>query len=334
MADYDNPGLYKSASLAVENWATLHTGETFDLDTICRHLEIHDSEKRKYISIKLSYDVKTGKLEKLNKTYKYVNKEINVIDWVNASEKDELPVSWPCSRGPNDNSKFGFDSHITIRPADLIVVAGLSNWGKSTFARNFLAENLDQWDGRIQMMVNEYSPGRFKSVMNRMNWIPFLYDDGTPRFRLIQRREDWQYAIEPDWLNIIDWIGLTDNFYLIRHIMEDIQKHLKGGAALIILQKREGKTLGEGGGMTEDLASAYFLIDNGILTVRKVKESKNGLNPNGATYGFAITNGGADFSNIRPVKMCPRCGGKKQTWVKGDGTVNCESCNGMGYVDR
>ena len=326
-------GLYKAASAAVDEWLENHVGETFDLDTICRHLEIHDAEKRNLITIKLAYEVKHGNLEKLNKTYKYVNREKKIIPWETANEGDELDIHWPKARGEFGNASFGFDGHIALRPADLIVVAGLSNWGKSAFARNFMGENLPSWDGKIQMMVNEYSPGRFKSVLSRIHWINWFNQENKPRFRLIERHEDWKYAIEPDWINIIDWIGLTENFYLIRKIMEDIQGALNGGIAMIILQKREGRPLGEGGGMTEDLASAYFLIDNGVLTVRKVKEPKNGFNPNGATYGFEVVNGGADFANIRTVKLCPKCAGKKQCFIPGAGTVACPDCHSTGHID-
>lgn len=324
-------GLYHKASLVVDNWLENHAGETFDLDTICRQLEIHDAAKRNIITIKLAYEVKRGTLEKQNRTYKYINRERKLIAWNDAEDGDELSISWP--RSHTDGSRFSFDGRIIVRPRDEIVVAGLSNWGKSTFARNFLAENLDAWDGKIQMMVNEYSPGRFKGVLNRMSWISFVYNDNTPRFTLIERHDDWKYAIEPDWINIIDWVSLTDNFYLIRSIMEGIQETLRNGIALIVLQKREGKDLGEGGGMTEDRAAAYFNIDSGRLSVRKVKEWK-GMNPQGISDGFAVVDGGAQFANIRPVKLCPKCGGKKTCWVKGEGQITCPDCGGSGFKDK
>jgi ribosomal protein S27E len=86
--------------------------------------------------------------------------------------------------------------------------------------------------------------------------------------------------------------------------------------------------------MTEDRASVYFNIDQGVLTVRKVKESKGGFNPNGARYGFSIVNGGSEFANIRAVKLCPKCAGRKQCWVKGEGTIACPECGELGYVDK
>ncbi len=325
-------GNYAQVSALVDGWLELHRGETFDLDLICRQLDIQKPDNRHEVVKKLSYEVRRGNLEKSNRIYKYVNKEKKEIDWLTASDADEIDVCWPRAHGDYDDSTFGFDGHIVIRPADLIVVAGLSNWGKSTFCRNFLWENMDRY--ACQMMLSEYAPGRFKSVVSRMKWNSPLNAEGQPKFRLIERHDDWKYAIEPDWLNIIDWIGLSDNFYLIRQIMEGIQEQLRGGIALIVLQKREGRDLGEGGGLTEDRAAAYFNIDQGVLKVRKVKESKGCVNPTGAWYGFAVVDGGASFGHIRPVRVCPRCSGKRQCWVKGEGTQDCPECGALGYVDK
>jgi hypothetical protein len=330
-------GEYKKVAEMVDNWLALNRspGFTFQAHDIFNHYrrEILTKDQKNDVMEVLWYGVnKRQNLEKIGRLYKYVNKDKKEINWLNASDKDEIEINWPKAHGEFDRSTFGFDGHVVIRPADILVVAGLSNWGKSTFCRNFLWENMDVFP--CQMMLSEYAPGRFKSVVSRMKWNSPLNPEGKPKFSLIERHEDWKYAIEPDGINIIDWISLSTDFYLIRQIMEGIQENLRGGIALIVLQKREGRDLGEGGGMTEDRASVYFNIDQGVLTVRKVKESKGGINPTGTKYGFSIVNGGAEFANIRPVKICPKCGGKKTCWVKGEGTIACPECNELGFVEK
>ena len=209
---------YKKVSALVDEWLALHQGETFDLDTICRQLTLTEREPRNLITIKLAYEVKRGNLEKNSRTYKYVNKDKKYIRYLEYKDNDEIEISWPYDHA--SGARFGFDGHIALRPADLIVVAGLSNWGKSAFCRNFIAENMDKY--KCQMMVNEYSPGRFAGVIRRMKWADWKNPDGTEKAPLIERHEDWQHIIEPDWINVIDWISLADNFYLIRQIMEGI----------------------------------------------------------------------------------------------------------------
>lgn len=325
-------GDYKKVAELVDNWLEIHQNETFDLDIICRQLEIHQRENRNNVAKKLSYEVNRGNLEKKVRNYRSILslKEKEYIDWTIASEKDALDIRWPFSH--KDNSCFGFDGHVVIRPADLIVVAGQSNKGKSTFARNFLWENMDYFP--CQMMVNEYAPGRFKSVVNRMDWRSGVGSNGCPKFQMIVRREDWEYAIEPDCVNIIDWINLSDNFYQIGKIMEDIQKRLRDGICLIVLQKGETATLGRGGQFSLDMASLYMTVDNNVLTVVKAKEPANGRNPNGETYRFDITDGGAQFSGIKRVVKCIRCGGKGVRWEKGSGNTTCSDCEGTGWIAK
>lgn len=301
----------------------MHQGETFDLDLICRHLDITKPENRHEVVKKLAYEVKQGKLEKSNRIYKYVNTNIKYIDWVNTPDYDYFPIKWPCSH--LDGSSFGFDEHIKISPNDVIVIAGGSNYGKTAFCQNLLFENMH--DFPCVMMVNEYSPGRFKRRINRMDWTSPFNGDGLPCFELIERHEDWKYAVKPGAINIIDWINLTENLWLIGSVIEGIQSRLAGGVAVISLQKDDDKTLGRGRGWAKDFASVYLTMDYERLTVIKVKEWQN-VNINNKMYGFTIEDQGSQFANIREIKPCPKCGSRCLA-----SHTDCGVCNSKGFVD-
>ncbi len=316
-------GDYRKIKGHVDTWLLLHKGETFDLNVICQQLEIREREHRNYITIILSKKVQQNLLEKTNRLYRTIDNTIKRIDWVNASDKDILDIKWPY--GIEDQSQFGFDGRITVSPGDVIVVAGNSNMGKTSFALNFLWENMDSYPCRL--MGNEYVPGKFKRRVSRMSWRSPFKEDHTPKFELIERREGWKDIISPDSINIIDWIQLADNFYQVGAIIDGIQAKLRNGIALVVLQKEEHKTLGLGGQFGEHLASVYFLIDYQRLTVRKVKEWKE-WNPNGSMWGFDITDGGAKFHHIRQIQKCPVCFGSGKT--KGG---QCERCIGTGFCD-
>lgn len=324
-------GQYKKVSALVDDWLSLHKGERFDLDLICRQLEISERENRNLITIKLAYEVKHGNLEKNNKYYSVIDKTIKYIDWVNASEHDILDIHWPRgheseTKGILEDSHFGFDGHVVVSPGDVLVVAGNSNAGKTCFVLNTLWENMDNYPCRL--MGNEYVAPKFKRRVGRMKWANPLKEDGTPKFELIERREAWHQIIEPDSINIIDWIQLGDEFYQIGTIIDRIQGRLRKGIALIVLQKSEGKTLGRGGSFSEDLSSFYVSIDFERLTVVKCKEWKD-HNPNNEMYGFTIVDYGTKFHNIRPVQKCPKCYGRG--FIAG---AKCQSCLGKGYADK
>ena len=66
---------YKKVSVIVDTWLEVHKGETFDLDLVCRQLQITERENRHFVAMKLAYEVRQGKLEKLNRIYRYINKD-------------------------------------------------------------------------------------------------------------------------------------------------------------------------------------------------------------------------------------------------------------------
>jgi hypothetical protein len=161
-----------------------------------------------------------------------------------------------------------------------------------------------------------------------MNWRNPINEDGTPKFELIERYDDWKDIIRPNNINIIDWVTVNDGeFYKMGSLIQGIQSKLDRGIAVIALQKNQAKGLGEGGDFSVRLASLYLTMDFEKLTVVKAKEYE-GTNPNNKTYGFNIVDGGCKFHRIREIKKCPKCYGSGHTKAGA-----CEECIGTGYID-
>ena len=320
-------GNFKKVTDLVHDWLEVHVDERFTLEQVCKDLQIQERENRKSVAIVLNRCVSQGKLEKVsnysNSIYRYINNTCKYIDWVNSSGCDFLEVRWPY--GIDDSSQFGFDKRAMISPGDIIVIAGTSNMGKTAFCLNFLWENMDSFP--CTLMGNEYTPGKFRRRVSRMTWKDPMNEKGEAKFELIDRRENWKDIVRPDNINIIDWLNLGDNWYEIGKIIDGIQSKLKGGMALISIQKDEHKTLGRGAGFSEELASLYLVMDFERLLIRKCKEWRE-WNPNGKLYGFKIVDGGVKFHNIRQIIKCRKCWG---TGKARDG--ECEVCNGTGYID-
>jgi hypothetical protein len=314
--------IYKETKKRITAWLSLHKGESFDLDLVCRQCELTSAQSRNYASTMLSKEVDRGSLEKINKLYRYIDNTYKPFDFLNASDAPPLDIRFPVGA---DGSRFGFDGHAVVSPGDIIVVAGVSNMGKTTFALDFLWQNMDNYP--CFFMGNELFPAKFKRRISRMTWNNPLREDGTLKFDITRRLNSWKDIIKPDHINIIDWINLDDNFYKIGSIIEGIQDKLHSGIALINLQKDGSKALGLGGGFSEHLASLYLTIDFNRLTVRKLKEWKD-INTNGKVFGFEITTGGTQFNNIRPLIKCPDCHG----WGKVK-NLPCDNCNGSGWAD-
>ncbi len=327
MMEQNQDMTYRKIALLVDQWLEFHKGETFDLDTICRQLEIKERQNRHYVVQKLSNEVKKESLEKSNKIYRSIDNTLVHIDWSKQETVPEMDLTWPHSHeeDPGLDTRFGFDGHVSISPGNLILIAGVTNTGKTTFCQNFLLDNMDQYP--CTLFANEYTGGEFRERISRMTWVNPLKADGTPKFELIERHENHKDIIRPDNINIIDWLLIPDNFYLIGSILDGIKKKLKKGIAVIAIQKDPNKLMGVGGMFGEHLVSVALSMDFGRLTVRKCKKW-DGYNPNFKTYGSDIINKGTEFHDIRELKKCPHCSG----FGKSRGQ-ECEECTGKGWVD-
>jgi len=318
----NNEQLYKRVARLVDDWAELHIGETFDLDTVCRQLDIVSREGRRNVSKKLSYDVKQGKFEKNSKSYRYIDSTLTLLNWNEVEKSENLKLAWPF--GVEDESTFGFEESVLIPEKGVIVLAGVTNTGKSTFCRNFLWCNMDHY--HCTYFSSETSAEDFADYASRMDWREPMNGNG-PKFNLVYRTRDWKDVIQPDDINIIDWLNIGDNFYQIGQVIEGIKEKLNKGIVLIAIQKDPQKEYGLGGMFSEHLASLYLSIDFSRLTVKKAKKWHN-INPNGTMWGFDIVNSGTHFHRIHEVKKCPRCFGTGRS--RGS---ECEDCKGRGFAD-
>jgi len=234
--------------------------------------------------------------------------------------------------------EMSFANDVVIREGDLILISGMSNFGKTTLCLNFCGENIDK---NPVLMGNEYTTlvdgnytptPRFLIRLDAMDWVNWRDADGFDKFTLLPVRDDYAEHIVKDRINIIDWINIeTGEHYMIGTIMEGIKKQLGRGIAIIAIQKGEGTTAGRGGQFTKDFADLEILIDkfgdsDVLLTIGKVKEYTNSVI--GKTYSYGI-NKGVKIINFREVQRCPSC--KGQGYTKGE---KCSMCWGNKFVDK
>ncbi len=230
-----------------------------------------------------------------------------------------------------------FSADIVMREGDLILISGLSNFGKTTLCMNFCGENIDK---QPVLMGNEYTTlveegyvptPRFMNRLRDMDWIEWVDSEGNEKFTLLPVRDDYAEHIIKDRINIIDWINIdTGEHYMIGSILEKIKKQLGRGIAIIAIQKAEGATAGRGGQFTKDFADCELLIDrfgdSGILlTIGKVKEYNKSVI--GKNYAYYIEKG-VKIRNFREVKRCLECHG--QGFIKGE---PCNQCFGNKFTD-
>jgi len=306
----DTTGLYKRAKEAFEQkFMPVYQGKNFTSEDVYHFFSVDrkpNAVEFKRVLGQVLYELsqrnKSRQLEQTGRYYRIINRTLNEIEWWNAKRGDIFPFVWPY--GVEDNTSFGFDENIVIYPKDLIVIAGEGNSAKTTICLNMVVNNMDAYP--IYYFSSEFNAPKFADRMSHFDWVDIYDAKGKPKFILAEHTHHWQDVIQPNAINIIDWIYLADETWKIRDIMKSVVASLDRGIAVIVLQKRSYKTVGEGGEATKDLASVYFTIRNDkelrqpILKVEKVKTP--GINnPNFKQYSFRVVQSGSKLHDIQEL---------------------------------
>jgi hypothetical protein len=209
--------------------------------------------------------------------YRKVESDCDAEDWQNA-----------CTETVDLWLPFGLDDMALIAPGSVIVVAGAPNAGKTAILMNIAKENRHNWD--IHYFSSELGKGAFK---RRMENFPDVTVDQL-NINFYQRGDNFQDVIKPGQgnLNIIDYLEIYENFYLVSKHLAEIYRKLDGAIAIVAVQKDEYRDDGRGGGFTREKPVLSLSVDPGKVKITKLKEWREGLeNPNRKEYHFKLISG-------------------------------------------
>ncbi len=266
-----------------------------------------------------------------------VVKHVSTVPVFSIPRERRPPVDLKFPRDRDTDLELPMAGKVIIREGDLILIGGVSNFGKTTMSLNFLAENIEfepvlMGNEFTSLVEKEYRPTpRFLSRLDAMNWVSWVYEDGGDRFTLLPVFEDFAENVVKDKINIIDWINIeSGEHYLIGNILNGIKRANGKGITIAVLQKAQGMESARGGQFTKDFADLELLIDRhsnleSRITVGKCKESTEGLT--GRSWSFQIRNQGTSICDVKEVKKCWKCLGSGH----GKGG-ECEQCKGVGWV--
>jgi hypothetical protein len=309
--------------------------EEFYLDKLREKHGIDPDSSVFHTTIKRMVDAR--ELKRIGRgVYRKIKKIEPVKWWENTGGE---PINFLFPRSHEDYSEFNIEEALEVWAGDMILISGVSNYGKTTIACNMLGENLDLMP--CFLMGSEYTAGdgkispKFERRMKRMKWVEWL-KDGMPRFQLYPVGSDYEDYIQPDSLNVVDWISLPGEYYMIDHVMKSIKDRVGNGIAVVVLQKNKNNENPEGGERAERYADVHIKIDpytksESMITLGKVKAPIGSAT--GRTWAFEIIDYGANLLNIREIVKCPTCYGKKWKGPSNNRTP-CDACNRTGYINK
>jgi hypothetical protein len=277
-------GVTESVTRAkVEEWVNQTTG-WFDYGDLDRDLGIVTPEA-KANRRQILHRLKEGKVAEShptnNKLFRRVTGDFRLIDFKAAGNKTPLEIGWP----------FDIQRLVNIYPANVIVLAGEPNAGKTAFLLNV-----------IRLNMNAFPTYYFSSEMGaeelaiRLGKFPGIELEDW-NFTAAERACDFQDVIVPDAINIVDYFEFpTGQYFTIAESLRAIWTKLGTGVAIVALQKGRGAPLGRGSTFGLEKPRLYLAMGHNELTIVKGKNWANrNCNPNGLTLNFKLTNG-CDFT--------------------------------------
>jgi hypothetical protein len=265
----------------VKDWVENVDG-IFTTTEMNNDLGINSREEKKAATMALLRLVKEKILEKVGEKrgcYRRLEKDLSPDNWIDANE-NPVCFNWPLET---------LGQMVCIAEKNIVVVAGESNVGKTGFMLDFVRRNLA--DHEIHYFSSEMGPGEFKDRVLKFNE-PLAF---WSKLKFYEKSSGFDRYIQPDAINIIDYLELHDNFYQAGGFIRAIFDKLNKGVALVALQKKAGTDYGRGGEFTQEKSRLYLSLSKefpgGRCKIVKAKKWNTETNPNGYSCKYKLLSG-------------------------------------------
>ena len=272
----------RNLSMAIREWID-KTDSWWTTDELDNELGIR-LPKEKNIRAQVLFKLKNGTSKKIrqhlsvNKRYRKIDSEVIGLDYKSTPQGRALDIRWP----------LGVEDLVQVYPNNLVCIAGSPNSGKTAFLLNVIRLNQD----RMPMYYFCSEMGRHE-LRDRLELFNIPVQDWT--FEAAERSSNFADVIVPDCINIIDFMELTEDIYLVNRYMKDLTDAIGDGVVIVAIQKKLDAKLGRGQEFGMEKPRLYISLDAGRARIMKGKHwAQKNINPSGKEILFSIE-GGAYF---------------------------------------
>lgn len=289
MTDDSNEKRYHSLASEVEDWVERSVG-FFNIKDIYTDLRVETRENKGNTSKILSRLIAAKKVQRKdgkNGEFRRIASSADSINWVDADPDNVIKLRWV----------FGIERYVNIYSKNIILVAGAPNAGKSAYLLNFVHDNQDVMPDPINYYSSEMGAEELKMRIVKSG-IPFQ----NWKFNAYSRSANFADVINPNGINVIDYLEITETFYKVGEEITGIFNNLDRGVAVIAVQKKRNTTnfkgekvdydLGRGAEFSLEKPRLYLSLDSGTCKIVKAKTwADTAINPNNMEFKFKLVNG-------------------------------------------
>jgi len=265
----------------IREWITSTSGRFLSTD-VYRDLQLTTRREKQTCSQTLIRLIEEKVIEKHGDragSFRIVDPGCNIIDFMNI-DASPINLKWPLE---------GLERMVEVYPGNIIVIAGEPNAGKTAMLLSFIYHN----QGRHKI---HYFSSEMGGMEIRKRLLMFR-DMNLEDWKFVPREEYTLDAIEPDCVNIIDFLEIHTNFYEVGGRLKAIHNKLdkNKGIALVALQKNRFTEFGLGGQRGLEIPRLYLTISSefpgGRLKIVKAKNWGTSDNPNQYSIKFKLAGG-------------------------------------------
>lgn len=270
-------GTYKRVSLRVDEWFQLHPNERFSFDDIAKYYNWRERETRDALSKKLYYEAtkQQPKLKKRDRFYQVIDRDYEVLNFKHENPAGFFDIKYP----------FGLERYVKTPRRSVSIFGGSPQAGKSAIAHNIISLN---WKTHKVILFD--SENSSAELHERLSVYPDYLE--WPDDLIRSRSFDFDDVVEPEALNIIDYMEAPENIWEIRTLLRNIRDKLTTGIAIIMLQKPEGRDLPYGKDWAKQLPRLVVSMENGVIKILKGKSwAQREVNPDGMRWSYKLVNG-------------------------------------------
>lgn len=262
----------------VKDWILVSAGE-FWVQDIYKDLGINDPNEKKAVLMALSRFEKEQIIEKLpgkRGHYRTIEKEADKIDFLHADPNNWIDVKFP----------MGIDKYVKLYPTNIIVCAGEKGSGKTAFCLDTARLNMGLMP--VRYLSSEMAAEELRTRLEAFD-LP-ITEWSQVDFR--SRRDNFADLIDPEGINIIDFLEKYDQFWSVGGDIRAVFDKLKGGICIIAIQKDKGAESGRGGMFTREKCRLHIALGDHKAKIDDVKIFKMpGYNPNGLVMKYKLIAG-------------------------------------------
>ncbi len=266
-------------SIAEEVRDFILTSSGFFLTSDCfNRLQVTSRDEKKAVVLALLRFKKDGLIERhgeKNGCYRKIEEDFEEIE---IDDTEDKPV--------NIRIGLGLDDKVILYERNIAVISGSFDSGKTAYLLNLAFDNRNAQ--KVRYISSEMGKPELKA---RLRAFGHGMDEWR-KIKFIDRSTNFVDIIDPAGLNIIDFLELTQDVYLVAEHLKNIYQKLTTGIAFVAIQKKKDSELGRGAEFSAEKPRLYLSFDPGRIRIVKAKNWRDStLNPRGLELRFKLVGG-------------------------------------------